>query len=142
MIFSLQSGELPPLSGCGIDCEQVARFERAPLNEPGSLAFFFSSREMQHCAAHSHPPLLRCAVFCAKEAFAKALGTTPDFPRYSFLPQLNRRRCDFVAAPDALPHSLHCEIEWGLAGSRGVLLATCVVHRGRCAQHTTLQRGV
>ena len=58
----------------GIDHIEIARIAKAMQN-PRFLTRYFGHRELAYLAQKKIPPASVAAGFCAKEAFAKALGT-------------------------------------------------------------------
>lgn len=57
----------------GLDMEQVERFERL-MSRPKGLAHLYGERELAELTCKGRAESY-AAAFCAKEAFAKALGT-------------------------------------------------------------------
>ena len=58
----------------GIDHLEIARIVRA-IQRPRFLHRYFGERELAYLERRNFPPASVAAGFCAKEAFAKALGT-------------------------------------------------------------------
>ena len=58
----------------GVDMEDIARIERCLLR-PRFLLRFFGAREREQYTRQGARPSFLAGNFCAKEAFAKALGT-------------------------------------------------------------------
>lgn len=58
----------------GVDLVEISRI-RHSMENPRFLLRFFGERERAQLAARGFPPQSVAASFCAKEAFAKALGT-------------------------------------------------------------------
>lgn len=59
---------------CGVDLIEIARIRRS-LERPRFLLRFFGEQERALLEVRGNPPQSVAANFCAKEAFAKALGT-------------------------------------------------------------------
>lgn len=85
-----------PLLGCGIDAEQVGRFEDGDgqLIEPWSL--IFTEREIEHARSSYDPAAVLCACFCCKEALLKALGTSIDYRDCELLFSIGRLEQDLL----------------------------------------------
>lgn len=58
----------------GTDIEQIARIARALARTPRFAEKVFTAAERVYCDAKAHPAEHYAARFCAKEAFAKAIG--------------------------------------------------------------------
>ena len=58
----------------GIDHLEIARIAKA-MENPRFLPRYFGGRELAYLERKKFPPASVAAGFCAKEAFAKALGT-------------------------------------------------------------------
>ncbi|MCL2857208.1 MAG: holo-ACP synthase [Oscillospiraceae bacterium] len=58
----------------GIDHLEISRIAKA-MENPRFLPRYFGERELAYLARKKFPPASVAAGFCAKEAFAKALGT-------------------------------------------------------------------
>ena len=69
-----------PLLGCGVDIEKVSRFNHVCSSDLHPFPFVFSQAEVNHCRTLSNPAFGLCALFCAKEALFKALGSSYNFP--------------------------------------------------------------
>jgi len=85
-----------PLLGCGIDAEQIGRFENGDGRtfEPWSL--IFTEREVEHARKLDEPALGLCACFCCKEALLKALGTSIDYRDCELLFSIGRLEQDLI----------------------------------------------
>lgn len=59
---------------CGTDIIEIKRIKQS-IQNPKFLARVFSPMELKYFASKSFNPSSIAANFCAKEAFAKALGT-------------------------------------------------------------------
>jgi len=73
------------LLGCGIDAEQIARFDPRGGAGPAPLVAVFSAEEMSHCRSLPRPAEGLCAAFCAKEALFKAVGRPYDYAQCELL---------------------------------------------------------
>jgi len=58
----------------GIDHLEIKRMARA-IENPRFLTRYFGAQELAYLESRGFPPASVAAGFCAKEAFAKALGT-------------------------------------------------------------------
>jgi len=58
----------------GTDIEQISRIERALQRTPRFAEKIFTPAERAYCETKSRPAMHYAARFCAKEAFAKAIG--------------------------------------------------------------------
>lgn len=58
----------------GTDIEQISRVETAMARTPRLAMRLFSAAERAYCDGKARPAQHYTARFCAKEAFAKALG--------------------------------------------------------------------
>ncbi|HEY3378440.1 MAG TPA: holo-ACP synthase [Armatimonadota bacterium] len=58
----------------GTDIEQISRVALIIARTPRFMTKFFTAGERAYCDAKAHPAQHYTARFCAKEAFAKALG--------------------------------------------------------------------
>ena len=58
----------------GTDIEQISRIEQIMARTPRFAERMFTPAERAYCEARAHPAQHYAARFCAKEAFAKALG--------------------------------------------------------------------
>jgi len=58
----------------GTDIEQISRFAAIMARTPRFTARLFTARERAYCEQRACPAQHYAARFCAKEAFAKALG--------------------------------------------------------------------
>ena len=65
-----------PIVGIGVDLISVDRLKRLiQENGPGILKMIYTDREIDYCANRKNAYELYAAMFAAKEAFGKALGT-------------------------------------------------------------------
>ena len=62
------------MSSIGTDIEQISRVAKAMERTPRFVERLFTPGERAYCEARAHPAQHYTARFCAKEAFAKALG--------------------------------------------------------------------
>lgn len=62
------------MSLIGTDIEQISRVEHAMLRTPRFVLRLFTAAEQAYCDSKPRPAQHYTARFCAKEAFAKALG--------------------------------------------------------------------
>ncbi len=67
-------GRLVELALIGTDIQQVSRLEKVMARAPRFAQKVFTPAERDYCEAQGRPAQHYCARFCAKEAFAKALG--------------------------------------------------------------------
>lgn len=58
----------------GTDIEQISRVERIIARTPRFVEKLFTAAERAYCDSKARPAQHYTARFCAKEAFAKALG--------------------------------------------------------------------
>jgi holo-[acyl-carrier protein] synthase len=58
----------------GTDIEQISRVEAAMARTPKFTVRLFTAAECEYCNSKAHPAQHFTARFCAKEAFAKAIG--------------------------------------------------------------------
>jgi phosphopantetheine--protein transferase-like protein len=68
-----------PLLGCGVDCEEIARFAPMLAAEAHPMPLVFTRAEVDHSRTTPFPARALCASFCAKEAIFKAIGGPYDF---------------------------------------------------------------
>jgi holo-[acyl-carrier protein] synthase len=68
-----------PLLGCGVDCEEIARFAPMLAAEAHPMPLVFTRAEVDRARALPAPARALCACFCAKEAVFKAIGGPYDF---------------------------------------------------------------
>lgn len=59
----------------GTDILEIERFSKVINRRPGIREKIFTQNELEYCDLRSRPSQHLAARFCAKEAFAKALGT-------------------------------------------------------------------
>jgi holo-[acyl-carrier protein] synthase len=59
----------------GTDIEQISRIQRVISRTPRFAEKVFTPAERSYCESQGRPAQHYTARFCAKEAFAKALGT-------------------------------------------------------------------
>jgi len=64
------------MAAIGTDIEQISRVEQAMARTPRFTEKLFTPAERTYCAAKGRPGQHYTARFCAKEAFAKALGVS------------------------------------------------------------------
>lgn len=64
------------MSLIGTDIEQISRVEQAMARTPRFVERLFTPGERAYCDAKARPAQHYTARFCAKEAFAKALGVS------------------------------------------------------------------
>jgi len=69
----------PPVAGCGVDCEAVARFAPMLANDDHPMPLAFTRAEVDRARRSPSPARTLCACFCAKEALFKALGAPYNF---------------------------------------------------------------
>jgi len=62
------------MASIGTDIEQISRIEQAMARTPRFAERVFTAAERAYCEARAHPAQHYTARFCAKEAFAKAIG--------------------------------------------------------------------
>ena len=62
------------MAAIGTDIEQISRVERMLARTPRFAARLFTSAERAYCDRQARPAQHYTARFCAKEAFAKAIG--------------------------------------------------------------------
>ena len=62
------------MSSIGTDIEQISRVAQAIARTPRFAERLFTAKEQAYCEEQAHPAQHYAARFCAKEAFAKALG--------------------------------------------------------------------
>ncbi len=79
----------------GTDIEQISRIEAALGRTPRFATRLFTAGECAYCDERGRPAQHYAARFCAKEAFAKALGVP-----------LSWQEVEVVRAPDG-PPTLH-----------------------------------
>jgi phosphopantetheinyl transferase (holo-ACP synthase) len=80
------------LLSCGIDSEQVARFEKWSRDTSDFLPFVFTEKERSHCRNMRHPAQGLCAAFCVKEALLKAVHRSYHFADCEFFYDRTRRK--------------------------------------------------
>ena len=68
-----------PVLGCGVDCEELARFAPMLAAEAHPMPLVFTRAEVDHARSLPSPARALCACFCAKEAVFKALGAPYNF---------------------------------------------------------------
>jgi phosphopantetheinyl transferase (holo-ACP synthase) len=73
------------LHGCGIDSEQIGRFEQWNQADTTVDSLIYAPQELDHCRTLSDPRCGLCAAFCCKEALAKAVETLYDFTQCRLL---------------------------------------------------------
>jgi len=64
------------MSQIGTDIEQISRIEQALARTPRLASRLFTPAERAYCESKPRPAQHYTARFCAKEAFAKALGVS------------------------------------------------------------------
>jgi holo-[acyl-carrier protein] synthase len=64
------------MASIGTDIEQISRIETALARTPRFALRLFTAGERAYCDARGRPAQHYAARFCAKEAFAKALGVS------------------------------------------------------------------
>jgi len=90
----------------GTDIEQISRVERIIARTPRFTERLFTPGERAYCDAKARPAQHYTARFCAKEAFAKAIGTA-----------LSWREVEVVRGEEGPPTILaHGEAATALAG--------------------------
>jgi holo-[acyl-carrier protein] synthase len=62
------------MASIGTDIEQISRIAQAMAQTPRFAERVFTAAERAYCEARAHPAQHYTARFCAKEAFAKAIG--------------------------------------------------------------------
>jgi len=64
------------MASIGTDIEQISRVEAALARTPRLASRLFSDGERRYCDNQARPAQHYAARFCAKEAFAKAMGVS------------------------------------------------------------------
>jgi holo-[acyl-carrier protein] synthase len=72
--LTTDNGQLITPMRIGTDIEQISRIEEAIRRTPRFAERLFTADERAYCEARGRPSQHYTARFCAKEAFAKALG--------------------------------------------------------------------
>ena len=62
------------MASIGVDIEQISRIEAALARTPRLALRLFTAGERAYCDGRARPAQHYAARFCAKEAFAKAIG--------------------------------------------------------------------
>ena len=101
--FSTWTSEAPlRLAGCGIDAEQLDRFQKF-ADGARPWPFVYSDREIAHNRSLPWPAAGFCAAFCCKEALYKALSAPYTFTECEVLAEWESE------APRLLLSSSLCE---------------------------------
>jgi len=98
------------MSRIGTDIEQISRIEQAMARTPRFAERIFTPVERAYCEARAHPAQHYTARFCAKEAFAKAIGEPMSWQEVE------------VLRDESGPPTIHVH------GNAAVLLAGRTVH--------------
>lgn len=73
-----------PLFGCGIDVENISRFDKYTCST-NPLPMVFTDREIAHISTLEDQSLGLCATFCCKEALRKAIDIPINFTECELL---------------------------------------------------------
>lgn len=116
------------ISGIGVDCVEIERFEKIK-NKNHFLERIFSKKELDYCFKQANPFLHLSARFAGKEAVIKAM---------SKIKKLLPEQIEVLNMPDGAPYvkisdknfSKNVEILISLSHSDGMAIAIAVLSSG------------
>ena len=115
----------------GIDIEDISRIEKLLSENENNLERIFSKNEIAYCKKFSDSSQHFAGLFCAKEAFSKALGT--GFSKGLKFASIEIMH-DNLGAPFVSEKTIHdvcpnCEVSISISHTNYMATAICVVSK-------------